>query len=138
MLQVAERVAVARQYDVIVSFDLARGMLRVVEDRDNDGVVDASERVTWRALEDEAQFATPPAGIGGTVGAPVTGGNVSTINGMPSVIFRRNGAASTDLEIYMNAGRPRLSDFRGISVVQSTGRTEWFRYLNSQWKGAGL
>jgi hypothetical protein len=70
------------------------------------------------------------------VSSPVSGPDVRTLDGMPSVIFRRNGAASTDVDVYVAAARG--SDYRAVSVVQATGRTDWFRYVNSAWKPAGI
>jgi prepilin-type N-terminal cleavage/methylation domain-containing protein len=136
--QIAGRLAVAKQFDVIVSFDLTRSMVRIVEDRDNDGVADAGERVQWKALEDGAVFETPTVGISGPVASPVVGSNIQTIDGMPSIIFRRNGAASSDLELYIGAGRGNAGDQRAISVLQSTGRASWHRYAANGWKEASI
>jgi hypothetical protein len=57
---------------------------------------------------------------------------------MPTVIFRRDGAASSDLEVYVVSSRALPDDFRAIQVVQSTGRTDWFRYLNDHWKAGSI
>jgi prepilin-type N-terminal cleavage/methylation domain-containing protein len=139
VLQVAERLSVTRQYDVIVSFDLSRGMMRTVEDMDNDGQMGSAERASWRALEDGGRFGVPSSGVGGGgVGAAVVGGNLRTVDGMPSVIFHRNGAASSDVQIYLTSRVGAASDFRAVTVMQSTGRTEWFRRNGSVWKEAGL
>ena len=137
-LQIAGRLAVGKQFDVIVSFDLSRSMIRILEDRDNDGAADANERVQWRALEDGAVFETPTSGLAGAVTSPVAGSNLVTIDGMPSLIFRRNGAASSDLELYIGAGRSKSGDQRAITVLQSTGRASWYRYAANGWKEAGL
>jgi hypothetical protein len=59
-------------------------------------------------------------------------------DGMPTVIFRRDGAASSDLEVYVVSSRALPDDFRAIQVVQSTGRTDWFRYLNDHWKAGSI
>ena len=49
-LQIAGRLAVGKQFDVIVSFDLSRSMIRILEDRDNDGAADANEHTTRERL----------------------------------------------------------------------------------------
>lgn len=137
-LQIAGRLAVAKQFDVVVSFDLGRSMIRILEDRDNDGTADAGERVQWRALEDGAVFETPTVGLSGAVTTPVVGSAIQTIDGMPSIIFRRNGAASSDLELYIGAGRGKAGDQRAVTVLQSTGRASWHRYAANGWTEAGL
>ena len=137
-LQNAERLAVTRQYDVVVSFDQTGKRLRILEDGNNNDAVDGGERVTYAPLEDGVHFKTPPAGLSGPVASPIIGSNLKTIDGMPSVIFRRDGAASTDLEIYLASSKELPNDYRAIQVVQSTGRTDWFRYLGSLWKAGSI
>lgn len=133
-LQQAQRLAITRQYDVVVSFDVPRGMVRVAEDANDDATIQASERVFWKSLEDGARFLTPPVGVAGAAGAALVGPNVKTIGGLPSVVFRRDGAASTDLEVYIGSARRLDHDFRAVTVVQSTGRTDWSRYAAAGWK----
>jgi prepilin-type N-terminal cleavage/methylation domain-containing protein len=138
-LQTAQRLAVTRQYDMVVSFDLATHRMRVLEDRNNDNVADAGERITWRAFDDSIHFATPPAALdGGVAPAAVTGPGVIELDGMPSVIFRRDGAASTELDIYLSSRRAQSNDYRGVHLVRATSRTEWFRYIDGKWKQASL
>lgn len=137
-LQNAERLAVTRQYDVVVSFDVANKRLRVLEDGNDNDVVDNGERVTYAPLEDGVHFKKPPAGLSGPVSGAVIGSNIKTIDGMPSVIFRRDGAASTDLEVYLASSKELPNDWRAIQVVQSTGRTDWFRYLSGLWKAGSI
>jgi prepilin-type N-terminal cleavage/methylation domain-containing protein len=137
-LQNAQRLAVTRQYDVIVSFDPATNRMRTLEDNNNNGVADAGERVSWRALEDDVHFQKPPTGINGAAGDAVIGASLRTIDGMPSIVFRRDGAASSDLEVYLTSGRARSNDFRGITLVQATGRTDWYKYIGNQWKPGNL
>jgi prepilin-type N-terminal cleavage/methylation domain-containing protein len=137
-LQNAERLAVTRRYDVVVSFDLTNRRLRVLEDGNNNDVVDNGERVTYAALEDGVHFKTPPAGLSGPVANPVIGSNIKTLDGMPTIVFRRDGAASTDLEVYLASSKELANDWRAIQVVQSTGRTDWYRYLNNLWKAGSI
>jgi prepilin-type N-terminal cleavage/methylation domain-containing protein len=137
-LQNAERLAVTRQYDVVVSFDVANKRLRIVEDGNNNDIVDAGERVTYAALEDGVHFKVPPAGLSGPVAASVNGSNLKTVDGMPTIVFRRDGAASSDLEVYLASSKELTNDWRAIQVVQSTGRTDWYRYLNNLWKAGSI
>jgi prepilin-type N-terminal cleavage/methylation domain-containing protein len=137
-LQNAERLAVTRQYDVVVSFDVANKRVRIVEDGNNNDIVDAGERVTYAALEDGVHFKIPPAGLSGPVAASVNGSNLKTVDGMPTIVFRRDGAASSDLEVYLASSKELANDWRAIQVVQSTGRTDWYRYLNNLWKAGSI
>lgn len=136
-LQVAQRTAVARQFDVIVSFDVGRRAVRVVEDRNTNASIDGGERVRWMALDNGPAFVTPPAALPGFSGSgAIDISRLRTIGGLPSVIFRRNGAASSELAIYL-AGTPGDSaSLRAISMEQATGRTRWFRYLDHSWRAA--
>lgn len=137
-LQNAQRLAVTRQFDVVVSIDQAHGKVRVLEDNNNNGAIDGGERVTWFTLEDGAQFVTPPSGVNGPVGSAIVGSSITTINGLPSIIFRRDGAGSTDLELYISSQRQQPNDFRGVTVIQSTGRTDWYKYIGATWKPGNL
>jgi prepilin-type N-terminal cleavage/methylation domain-containing protein len=137
-LQNAERLAVTRQYDVVVSFDVTNKRLRILEDGNNNDVVDNDERVTYAALEDGVHFKAPPAGLSGPVSNAVNGSNLKTVDGMPTIVFRRDGAASTDLEVYLASSKELANDWRAIQVVQSTGRTDWYRYLNNLWKAGSI
>jgi prepilin-type N-terminal cleavage/methylation domain-containing protein len=137
-LQNAQRLAVTRQYNVVVSFDAVHNRVRVLEDNNNNSALDAGERATWAQLEDGANFATPPIGINGAATLPFVGTDIRTVDGMPSIIFRRDGAGNTDLEVYLTSKRALPNDFRGVTVVQSTGRTDWFKYIGATWKPGNL
>jgi len=138
LLMSAERLAVARQHDVVVSFDLSGHTIRTLEDRDGNGRVDAGERVVWRSLGDGSLFVHPPAGVSASAASPVTGAGLTTIDGMPSVIFRRSGAASADAEIYIAAGSLSRRMYRAVTVTRATGRPVWHRWLGGRWAESSL
>ena len=138
-LQNAQRLAVTRQFDVVVSFDQTNNRIRVLEDANNNDVADAGERVTWKVFENGINFHLPPAaGVNGAVGAPIVGSSLRTIDGLPSVVFRRDGAASSDVELYMVTKRMQDSDYRAVTVLQSTGKTDWYKWLNGSWQVGNL
>lgn len=137
-LQNAERLAVTRKYDVVVSFDVINRRLRILEDGNNNDVVDKGERVTYAAFENGVHFKTPPAGLSGPVAGAVVGSNIKTVDGMPTIVFHRDGTASSDLEVYLVSSKEMANDWRAIQVVQSTGRTDWYRYLNNLWKAGSI
>lgn len=133
VLQGAQRNAIMRQTNVVVGFDLSNRLLTIVEDTDNDCTHDAGERLTTRPLEDGVKFALPPAGYGGTPATPVSGANLCTIVGLPAIQFLRDGAASTDLDVYLTSAKALPTDFRLVRVRMATGRTEAYRYGGSTW-----
>jgi prepilin-type N-terminal cleavage/methylation domain-containing protein len=137
-LQTAQRLAITRQYDVICGFDLTNNRIRLVEDANSNGAVDAGERVTYRALEDGDVFAAPPAGVNGSALTAIVGSQLVTIDGMKSIIFRRDGASSSDLEVYITSPRAKHDDFRAVVVTQATGRSDWYKYINDTWKQGSL
>lgn len=137
-LQKAERIAVTRQFDVIVSFDAGRNAMRVLEDANNSGSADAGEVTRWYPLEEGARFAAPPQGVNGPVSTSIVGVNVQGRDGMPSITYRRDGSASTDLEVYMTSAVNSDAHWRGVTVVESTGRAGWFKLAGTAWKEGGL
>jgi hypothetical protein len=132
-LQAAARLAATRQYGVIVSFDTVNQTVRMVEDVNNDGVADQGERVTWHPLVGGTRFATPPVGLNGPVAHAVSGAGVQTIDGMPSVIFLRDGTINTSVEVYLTSNDPTADNFRGITVSRSNDRAVYEKYVNSTW-----
>jgi prepilin-type N-terminal cleavage/methylation domain-containing protein len=137
-LQQGTRYAVQRQHDVYVSFDIPGNRLLVVDDVNNSGTADAGERVQWRSLEDGVRFAVPPSAIGGNALAAIAGSNLRTVNGLPTIIFRRDGAASTDLQVYITSTRPDAGDFKALSVTRSTGHVDYYRYNAGAWVRGGV
>jgi prepilin-type N-terminal cleavage/methylation domain-containing protein len=139
-LQTAQRLAVTRQYDVIVSFDSANSRLRIVQDKNNNYAIDAGETVSYVPLDPGVTFATPAqGGIVATVASSVSGTNIMTISGLPSVVFLRSGSASSYVEVYLTAhGNDGVNEWRGVQVTQATGRTVWYRWLATLWSKASV
>jgi len=137
-LQQAERSAIQRQTNVIASFDIANNRIRIHNDVNNNGTIDAGETTRWMTLEDGVRFATPPKGLtSGSVASPVTGNNIKTsADGFPMITYRRDGAASSSAEIYMRSSSTDTNDFRVLTVTQSTGRVDLYRYGIGVWRKA--
>jgi prepilin-type N-terminal cleavage/methylation domain-containing protein len=137
VLQQAWRSAIKNQHDMLVSVDTAGKRFRIVEDMNNDGLVTTGERVSFRTLEEGAEFGVPPSGVVGTVTSSVSGPGVKTLNGMPTITFRRSGATSGDVELYVSTMYRGVTYFRGVTVAQATGRSDWFRLVNGTWWRSG-
>jgi type II secretory pathway pseudopilin PulG len=128
VFQTAQRTSLTRQYDVIVSVDTVQGGLRIAEDVNNNGSIEVSEWKFWRPVGQGNRFAVPPKGISSaTVTKSVVGPQLSTVDLLPSVIFHRNGSASSDAEIYVLSSYRNRMDYRAITVTRATGRSESFR-----------
>jgi prepilin-type N-terminal cleavage/methylation domain-containing protein len=140
LMMQAQRDAIVRQHDLIFSIDTARNRIILGYDQNNDGSIVMTERIRTQALPEQGKFAAPTKTIttGGdlTNYGPIRATSLRTISGYPSVIFRRDGSVSTALELYMTTKRAKNTDIRGVTVVQSTGRTDFYRYNGSTWKSA--
>lgn len=135
LLQLAQRNAITRQTNVIVSFDATNHRIRIVQDANDNGAVDTGEDVKYRGLEEGAIFSAPTwTGIGGTTpGAAVIGNALATVDGMSSIIFRRDGSGSTNAEIYTTMRTTVRTEYRGLQLVGATGTMDLFRYGGSSW-----
>jgi prepilin-type N-terminal cleavage/methylation domain-containing protein len=135
LLQTAQRNAITRQSDVIASFDLTGNRLRLVQDLNNNNAIDAGELVQYRPLEEGARFIIPTwAGVNGTIPTTaVTGSGLTTVSSLTSVIFRRDGSASTNLEVYVTTRDAVKVEYRAVTLVSSTGRTEMYKWNGTTW-----
>jgi type II secretory pathway pseudopilin PulG len=133
VLQGAQRNAIMRQTNVVVAFDEPANLMRLLEDADNDCVADAGERLTTRPLEEGTKFKTPPAPFGASAPNGVNGTSLCTMAGLPGIQFLRDGATSTDLEVYVTSSRGTKTDFRLVLVTQASGRSDAYRFNGSAW-----
>ncbi|HEX7051063.1 MAG TPA: prepilin-type N-terminal cleavage/methylation domain-containing protein [Longimicrobiales bacterium] len=136
-LLAAQRLAVKRQYDVVVAFDTVHARLRVHEDVDSDGHMDEGEPVRMVELGEGVVF-----GRGGAPSRPVGGTAVTFAReqaGVPALAFHRDGSASEHGGFYLTSARAAKSggypaDTRAFEIERSTGRTTWFRYVAASWE----
>jgi len=127
-LLIAQRAAVSRQHDIIVSIDTAKARIRVAWDANNSGTVDSGERTLWQGLETGNRFAKPEQGIFGTVATSVVGAGLRTLDEMPTMTFHRDGSVSTGVEIYLSTAAQKVGiTNRAIRVIQATGKADWYR-----------
>lgn len=132
-LQYAQRQAITRQHDMVVSFDTTGERIRTFWDADNSGTITGTERVTWRGLDVGILFTDPAVnGVSGTaIHAAINGGAIATLTGYPTITFHRDGSVSTDAEIYIKVAAHGPPWYRAITLTQATGRVDWFR-LNAK------
>lgn len=133
----AQREAIAKQHDMILTFDAVNRELRLVWDVDSDGTIDAGERVRVVALDDRVIFGRGTAPARAFGGAAINFNDV--VGGLPALTFHRNGSASGIGGFYLTTraaatGDPRRArDTRAAEIVRATGRTEWWRYNGTAW-----
>jgi prepilin-type N-terminal cleavage/methylation domain-containing protein len=126
----SQRTSITRQFDVIISIDTVRSELRIVEDTNNSGTVEAGEVRIWRPTgQAEGNiFAVPPVGFNtATVASSIVGGNFQRVDNLPSIVFHRDGSASTDAEVYVANRSKGRTEFRLITLTRSTGRTDLYK-----------
>ena len=135
LLQSSQRNAITRQSDVIFSFDLTNNRVRMVQDYNNNDALNAGDKVDFRHLEEGARFATPTwVGVSGAVPAgAVTGSNLRTVSGMASTIFRRDGSATSDVEVYVTTRDAVQVEYRAVTLLGSTGKTAMYKWNGSTW-----
>jgi prepilin-type N-terminal cleavage/methylation domain-containing protein len=132
-LQYAQRMAITRQHDMVVSFDTTGERIRTFWDVNNDQAIASSERVMWNGLDVGILFTDPSVnGVSGSaIHQPVSGPALATFTGYPTITFHRDGSASTDAEIYVKVAAHGPPWYRAVTVTQATGRVDWYR-LNAQ------
>jgi prepilin-type N-terminal cleavage/methylation domain-containing protein len=133
----AQRLSVLRGYDVIIGFDVANASVRVHEDSNSDGRIDAGERVRRMPLGEHVVFGrggAPPFDIGP---GPVTFTEMH--DGLPCLVFHRNGSANQAQGFYLTSQREVLhgghpEDARLVVLDRATGRVNWYRYGPPIWR----
>ncbi len=132
----AQRTALSKQHNVIVSIDMTNSRLRLIEDRNNSNTFDAGDRMVWMALEPGVKFVAAPLPLEGMSGT-VTFLRPRLIDSYASVIFRRNGAASSDGVMFVSPKPTDPGATRAILITQSTGRADGYKYTGAAWVRAG-
>ncbi|MFI5214254.1 MAG: Tfp pilus assembly protein FimT/FimU [Gemmatimonadales bacterium] len=136
LLARAQRLALTDQNNVNVVFDLTNQRVFVHEDANNDNVINNNERVRYYPLGDAVVYGVGTAPTRTYVPGPVS--FTRQQNGMPEIVFRRDGSASENGAIYITslneAATGRKQDARSIEAVMATGRIEWYKYSGGAWK----
>jgi prepilin-type N-terminal cleavage/methylation domain-containing protein len=139
VLLTSQRTSLTRQFDVIISIDTMRGGLRIAEDANNTGTIEPGEVRFWRPTgrAEGNVFAVPPRGFSTpTVTSSVVGSQLRSLDNLPSIVFHRDGSASSSAEIYVSNGAKGKPEYRCITLTRSTGRSDLYR-LNGkalQWE----
>ncbi len=140
VLMQAQRTALLRQFDVVVSIDTAHQALKTAEDLNNDGIIQPNEHKRTYTLNDGMSFAVPPTGLDSAVSGSLVGAQLGHMDGLPTITFHRDGAATSNLELYLATPIGPTRSYRALRLIRGTGRTDWYRYDAgaSKWKVGGL
>lgn len=135
----AERQAITKQHDVVLTFDVTGGVIHIFDDANNNGLRDAGEHERAVALAEGVVFGRAAAPARPMGPGPVT--FTRTINGMPALVFHRDGSASEGGGFYLTSTRAvasgqHLDDTRSVEVERATGRATWWRYGPPAWRQA--
>ena len=132
----AQQTAITKNVAVQVMFDANNHRLRILQDYNNNGVMDATDTVRYRPLADGAEFQAPPSTIDGVAAAYITGsGVVETGNPLQRAIrIGPNGALSGDAVVYIGSPRHRDEDFRAMTIIGATARTGFWSNGAGGWR----
>ena len=125
-LATAQRVALSLQTNVLVSFpDSSR--MQVAEDANDNGTLNAGERVRYIVLDNNFYFGKANAP---DVPSPETPATFSTM------MFHRDGSADKSATLYLHGpgNDPNCRHCRAVSINRATGRVVWYSYASGNWK----
>lgn len=127
-LATAQRLALSLQSNIVVTFPDS-GRMQILEDANNDGVAEGSERLRTVPLDNNFYFgkATAP-----DVPSPETPTQFTTLT------FHRDGSADKSGTLYMHGPGydPNCAHCRAIAITRATGRVVWYSYGTGAWKRA--
>lgn len=132
----AQQTAITKNVAVQVMFDANNHRLRILQDYNNNGVVDASDTVRYRPLADGAEFQSPPTTIDGVAAAYMTGSGVIEAGNPMQLAIRigPNGALSGDAVVYIGSPRRKAEDFRALTIIGATARTGFWSRGGGSWR----
>jgi prepilin-type N-terminal cleavage/methylation domain-containing protein len=135
-LLAAQRMAVTRQHNIIVAFDVANSSLRVVDDTNNNNQADPGEPQRATPL-DRIVFGLAGATPYQTFTSAIS--LTKKLGALPALTFHRDGSASEAGAIYLTTPRAiadtRYSgDTRVIVIDRATARVSWYRASPPNWQ----
>jgi prepilin-type N-terminal cleavage/methylation domain-containing protein len=133
-MNASQRLAVMRQHDVVLRFLLDERRVRIHQDTDNDGVEDTGEDVRVMELPETMGF-----GAGSVPQLPQGAGPVSfkAKNGMPTLVFHRNGSTNSTGAVYLRPLEGSLSNspyaVRAVTVERATAEVRCYSFRTGSW-----
>jgi len=140
ILQEAQRNAITRQSNVIVSFDASYNRFRVVQDYNNNDTINTTDLVQWRNMGEGAVFDKPSwsnaKGADSTVPTAAFAGigtTLRTVSSLPTLIFRRDGSVSDNFYVFITTRKGVASEYREVICTATTGRCDLYKYNGKGW-----
>ncbi len=136
-LNAAQRLAVLKQHDVVVTFDLTGGKVVLHQDDNNDGVRDTGEEIRVIDLPETMGF-----GSGSAPNLPEGSGPISFASGTgnPTLTFHRNGSASASGVVYLKpvegSSAGSATAVRALTVERATGEIRCYSYRTGAWEAS--
>lgn len=135
-LHSAQHEAMIRRHDMVIAFDQSQRRAVVLYDVNGNGMADPDERVRTVPLDDAVVFGRGLAPARAMGAAVINFGR--TINGLPGVIFHRDGSASASGGVYLTSAQAQADaayprDTRAIEVGGKGWRAVWWRYTGDGW-----
>lgn len=139
-LRSTQRLAVLRNHDIVLTFDMAEDRIRVHHDVDGDGAPDARESVHWMPLRRDVAFGrggAPPLRPGSDAAVTFR----DTQSGLPAVTFGGAGGASESGAVHFTSTRAARSGLhpdhaRALEIHGPTGEVRCRTYRNGVWEDA--
>jgi type II secretory pathway pseudopilin PulG len=133
-LMSAQRDAVARSHNVLVTFDHDAHTAVVAWDVNNNRLVEAGEKTRPFLLSERVRFGRPP-------GVPALPEDMTPAGETVVVTLQRNGAADRAHTLYLTSARALAggadTEARALRITRATGRPVWYAWTGTAWR-AGL
>jgi len=133
----AQRAAVLRQHDMVMTFDMDGDVILLHADQNNDGSVNGGEATKTLDMPETIGFANSGAPELSQGSGPISW---DTSGSDPVLTFHRNGSASEEGAIYLSPVRGRKAavaeSARAITIERATGVVRCWSYRTSAWEEA--
>lgn len=149
VLQQAQSYAVSSQHEVWVVVDAGHNRIIAVQDPSDSNQYVATDHHWSVPMQDGVLLglgsvtplpgdAAPTGGVAITTPTTIAAGALSSVT--TGFVFRADGAASSNAQIYVTSVRGYTKDSRAIDVTQATGRVDWYHYnpTTSRWVAGGF
>jgi len=132
-IMTAQRDAVSRGHNVLVTFDATEHTTLSTWDLNNNGIADAGEKRRPFLVPETVRFGRPAT-------VPGLDGDLSAPDETVTLILQRNGAVSRARIIYLTSVRALAggahTDARALRITRATGRPVWFAWTGTEWRQA--
>lgn len=139
----AQQTAIQRNVQVQVMIDASAHRVRILQDYNTNGIMDAGDTAIYRPLIDGARFAAPGSTLDGVAASFMTGpGMRETGNTLQRAflitpagqVSPSSGAGAGDVVVYLGSPRRVTTDERAVQVIGATTRAQFWTRVSGQWR----